>query len=111
MVMVGGALSMWLVQRISAVLLAAYSLFFPVWLALHWPLDFPAWRGLFMPLPIRIMTLLFVAALALHAWVGMRDIFMDYVHSLGLRLALHSTALLWLVVCVIWAGAILWRLP
>ena len=38
---------------------------------------------------MRIATLLFVLALALHAWVGMRDIFMDYVQPLGLRLALH----------------------
>ncbi|HUW27449.1 MAG TPA: succinate dehydrogenase, hydrophobic membrane anchor protein [Sulfuriferula sp.] len=109
--MVGGALSAWLVQRLSALLLAAYSLLFPVWVALHWPLDFAVWRGLFAPLPMRITTLLFVVALALHAWVGMRDIFMDYVQSLGLRLALHVGALLWLAACVVWAGAILWRLP
>ena len=75
------------------------------------PLDFAVWRGLFAPLPMRIATLLFVVALALHAWVGMRDIFMDYVHPLGLRLALHIAALLWLVACVVWAGAILWSLP
>ena len=106
--MVGGALSAWLVQRVSALLLAAYSVFFPVWVALHWPLDFAVWRGLFAPLPMRIATLLFVVALALHAWVGMRDIFMDYVHPLGLRLALHIAALLWLAACVVWAGAILW---
>jgi succinate dehydrogenase / fumarate reductase membrane anchor subunit len=109
--MVGAALSTWLVQRISALFMAVYSLFFPVWIALHWPLDFSVWRGLFMPLPMRITTLLFVVALALHAWVGMRDIFMDYVHPFGLRLALHSMALLWLAAGVIWAWAILWSLP
>ncbi len=108
--MVGGALSMWLVQRVSALFLAAYSLFFPLWVALHWPLDFAVWRGLFVPLPMRIVTLLFVVALALHAWVGMRDIFMDYVHPLGLRLALHIVALRWLAAGVVWATAILWRL-
>lgn len=108
--MVGGALSTWLVQRVSALLLAAYSLFFPLWVALHWPLDFAVWRGSFVPLPMRIVTLLFVMALALHAWVGMRDIFMDYVHPFGLRLALHIVTLLWLAACVVWATAILWRL-
>jgi len=107
---VGGALSAWLAQRVSALLMAIYSLFFPAWLALHWPLNFAVWHQLFAPLPMRIATLLFVAALALHAWVGMRDIFMDYVQPLGLRLALHIAALLWLLACVVWAGAILWKL-
>lgn len=109
--MVGGALSAWLIQRVTALFMAAYSLFFPLWLALHWPLDFAGWRGLFAPLPMRIATLLFVVALALHAWVGMRDIFMDYVKPLGLRLALHVGALLWLAGCVVWAGAMLWGVP
>lgn len=106
--MVGGALSAWLVQRVSALLLATYSVFFPVWMVLHLPLDFAIWRGLFAPLPMRIATLLFVMALALHAWVGMRDIFMDYVQALSLRLALHVAALLWLAASVVWAGVILW---
>ena len=106
--MVGGALSSWLAQRISAVLLALYSVFFPVWLLLHWPRSGLDWRALFMPLPMRIATLLFVLALAVHAWVGMRDIFMDYVKPPGLRLALHVAALMWLVACVLWAAAILW---
>lgn len=103
-----GALSNWLVQRISAVVLALYSLFFPAWLLFHWPHGWLDWRGLFAPLPMRIATLLFVLALALHAWVGMRDIFMDYVKPPGARLALHVAALVWLASCVVWATAILW---
>jgi succinate dehydrogenase / fumarate reductase membrane anchor subunit len=106
--MVGGVVSSWLVQRASAVVLALYSVFFPIWLLLHWPHGGLDWRALFMPLPMRIATLLFVAALALHAWVGMRDIFMDYVKPPGLRLALHVAALVWLAACVVWAAAILW---
>ena len=108
--MVGGALSLWLVQRVSAVVLALYSLLMPLWLLWHAPHDYQDWRALFQPQPVRIATLLFMLALALHAWVGMRDIFMDYVKPLGVRLTLHVAALLWLAACVVWAAVILWGL-
>jgi succinate dehydrogenase / fumarate reductase membrane anchor subunit len=45
----------------------------------------------------------------LHAWVGMRDILMDYIKPTGLRLALEVLVILVLVGCAGWAVQILWR--
>ncbi|WP_299018846.1 succinate dehydrogenase, hydrophobic membrane anchor protein, partial [uncultured Tepidimonas sp.] len=45
-----------------------------------------------------------------HAWIGVRDIWMDYIKPVGLRLALHGLTLVWLVGCTGWAFQVLWRL-
>lgn len=92
----------WLLQRATAVLLAlalpALTLYFLAAL----PLDFAGWQALLAPQAVRVLLLLTAAALALHAWVGMRDIFMDYVRHIGLRLALL------LAVVVVLAGSVAW---
>ena len=72
------------------------------------PLDFAGWQALFAPLWLRVLMLLASLALALHAWVGMRDIFMDYVHPIGLRLALYLAVIVTLAASVAWLAAVLW---
>ena len=90
-------LKAWLVQRISAVYMAAYLIFFLMMLSAEAPHGFLEWRA-FMTSPLMsITTLLLFAFLLIHAWVGMRDIAMDYLHGFKLRL----TAL-----CIIAAGLI-----
>ena len=59
---------------------------------------------------VRFVTFLFFVSLCYHAWVGVRDIWMDYVKPTGLRLALHVLTLLALVGYAGWALQILWRL-
>jgi len=98
----------WLLQRATAVVLA---LALPVLTACFLtalPFDFVSWQALFAPLWLRVLLLLTVLALALHAWVGMRDIFMDYVHHTGLRLALVLTVIVTLAGSVVWFSAIVW---
>jgi succinate dehydrogenase / fumarate reductase membrane anchor subunit len=59
---------------------------------------------------MRFATLLFVVSVLLHAWVGMRDILMDYVKPTGVRLALHVVVMCLLVGYAGWAVQILWRI-
>jgi succinate dehydrogenase / fumarate reductase membrane anchor subunit len=56
------------------------------------------------------VTFLFFVSLFYHAWIGIRDIWMDYVKPTGLRLTLHVVTLTALVGYAAWAAAILWRL-
>ena len=51
-----------------------------------------------------------ILALAYHAWVGVRDIWMDYVKPVGVRLSLQVATIVWLLGCVGWALQVLWRL-
>jgi len=99
----------WLAQRISAVLMAVYTLILLVVLLKSPPLTYAAWKDLFAQGWMRVATLLFAASLAWHAWVGVRDILMDYVKPDGLRLTLQVLVLLFIASYVGWAIQILWR--
>jgi succinate dehydrogenase / fumarate reductase, membrane anchor subunit len=58
---------------------------------------------------MRVATLLFAVSLAWHAWVGVRDIVMDYVKPDGLRLGLQVVTILVLASYVGWTVQVLWR--
>ena len=100
----------WLAQRLTAIVMTLYSVLFLL-VALRAPgLDYAGWRHVFAPQWMKLATLLFLASLCLHAWIGVRNIFMDYVKSGGLRLALYTLAIAWLVVCAGWSLQILWSI-
>lgn len=110
---VGGAhygLRDWLIQRGTAVAMAIYTLFLAGFLLSHWPLRYEVWKGLFSQNWMRYFTLLFLLSLYLHAWVGVRNVLMDYVHRTGWRLALQATAILVLIFYCIWSAEVLWEL-
>ena len=98
----------WLAQRVTAVVMVAYTLLCLGILAWHGGLDHAAWRGLFAHNGFRVATFLFVAALLYHAWVGMRNISMDYVKPLGIRLALQTVVIGLAVAYLGWTIQILW---
>jgi succinate dehydrogenase / fumarate reductase, membrane anchor subunit len=98
----------WLVQRVTALVMAAYTLLFAGILLVCTPSDFQSWRALFEPQWMRLATLVFLLSLFWHAWIGMRDILMDYVKSTLLRLALQIVVALLLVAYAGWAIQILW---
>ena len=98
----------WLVQRVSAVVMALYALVFLVILVSAPPRHYAAWKALFAAQSMKLATFLFLVSLFLHAWIGLRDILMDYIQSTGLRLSLQVVAILWLVACAGWSLQILW---
>ena len=99
----------WLAQRITAVIMAVYTLILVFVFFSKEPPTYDAWRDLFSNGWMRVATLLFIASLAWHAWVGARDILMDYIKPDGLRLALQVLTLLLLAIYVGWGIQILWR--
>ena len=98
----------WLFQRITAVIMAVYILLMAVYVLLHPNLDYNAWTGLFSSQVMRAFSLLFLLAVYIHAWVGVRDVVMDYVKSAGARLAIYVLVILALLLYVIWSVIILW---
>ena len=58
---------------------------------------------------MKLFSFVAFAALLYHVWVGMRDIWMDYVKPVGLRLVLQAATIVWLVACTGWAVQVLWR--
>ena len=98
----------WLAQRITAVVLAAYSLIlFFVWAGTE-DLDYRGWTGLFSSSWMKVLTLMAIIALMWHAWIGVRDVYMDYVKPTWLRLTLQVVTVLVLIGYASWAVTILW---
>ncbi len=98
----------WLVQRISAAIMAVFIVLFIVSLIVRSPSSYADWKMFMSQEWIRVGMQLFCFALFLHAWIGMRDILMDYVHSTGMRLLLQVSVILSLSVYAIWSVRILW---
>ena len=108
-------LSDWLMQRISAVIIAVYTLVMVGYLATHADLSYAQWAALHQQFWVRLLTLLTVLAIAAHAWIGIWAVLTDYVtvRLLGpiatpLRLALVLGAIALILAYVVWAIDILW---
>jgi succinate dehydrogenase / fumarate reductase membrane anchor subunit len=100
----------WLSQRVTAVVMALFTLILLVQLLLPGPLGYDRWAGIFSAQWMKLLTVVVVLAMAWHAWVGMRDIWMDYVKPVGVRLGLQVLTIVWLLGCTAWAVQVLWRL-
>ena len=101
----------WLAQRITAVLMALFTLLVLGQLIFSkGPIGYYTWSGLFSAQWMKVLTFSVILAMAYHVWVGMRDIWMDYVKPVGLRLSLQVFSIVWLVGCAGWAIQVLWRL-
>ena len=100
----------WLSQRVTAALMALFTVVVILQVLFGGELGYDRWAAIFSRQWMRFLTFSVIVALLIHAWVGMRDIWMDYVHSVGLRLGLQVLTLVWLVGCAGWAIQVLWRL-
>jgi succinate dehydrogenase / fumarate reductase, membrane anchor subunit len=100
----------WLAQRVTAILMALFTIALLVQVLFAPTLDYYSWSGIFAQQWMKGLTFVVILALAYHAWVGIRDIFMDYIKPVGIRLALHVFAIVWLLACAGWAIQVLWRL-
>ncbi len=101
----------WLAQRVTAVLMVLFTLLVLARvLTTRGPLGYEGWSGIFAPQWMKFLTFSVIVALIWHAWVGMREIWMDYIKPVWLRLSLQVFTLVWLVGCAGWAIQVLWRL-
>lgn len=100
----------WLAQRVTAVVMVLYTIIFLVAASSLEKVDFDSWRGLFAGGFMRLATFVFIVSVLYHAWIGVRDIFMDYIKPVSIRLSLHVLVILALVGYLGWAAQILWRL-
>ena len=99
----------WLAQRLTAAFMAVYTLGILWVFASQGSFDYAWWKSLFAHGWMRVATLLFAVSLVWHAWVGARDILMDYVKPDGLRLALEVLTLVLLAGYLGWTIQVLWR--
>lgn len=101
----------WLAQRVTAVLMSLFTVLVILHLVLSkGPVTYTVWAGIFASQWMKTITFLVILAMLYHVWIGMRNIFMDYVKPYFVRLVLHVFAVSWLIACGGWAIQVLWRL-
>ena len=100
----------WLAQRITSVVMALFTVAVIVQILLPGEMGYDKWSGMYSRQWMKALTFTVVVSLLVHVWVGMRDIWMDYVKPVGARLTLQALTIVWLVGCAGWAIQVLWRL-
>ena len=100
----------WLAQRVTAALMALFTLLVLAQvLFTKGPVGYDRWAGIFSSQWMKVLTLVVIIAMLYHVWVGMRDIWMDYIKPVGARLGLQVFTLVWLIACAGWGIQVLWR--
>ena len=100
----------WLAQRVTAIVMALYTVLLLVMFLTGHNFNYEGWAGIFSHQWFKLATFSVVVCLLYHAWVGMRDVWMDYVtHNVFLGLVFQVATILWLVASAGYAAQILWR--
>jgi succinate dehydrogenase / fumarate reductase, membrane anchor subunit len=99
----------WLAQRATATIMAIYTVILLGWFFSASDFSYEGWAAIFSVQWMKLATFVTTLAVFYHAWVGVRDIWMDYVKPVGVRLTLQVLTIVWLLGCAGYAAQILWR--
>ena len=101
----------WLSQRVTGGLMALFTIILLAQVLLgKGPIGYDKWAGIFSAQWMKVLTFTVIIALLYHVWVGMRDIWMDYIKPASIKLVLNVFTIVWLVACAGWGIQVLWRL-
>ena len=98
----------WLAQRLTAILMAVFTIVLLGSFLTGQNFTYEGWAGLFARQWFKLFTMVTFFGMFYHVWVGVRDIWMDYVKPVGIRLTLQIATVLWLLACAAWTVQILW---
>ena len=98
----------WIVQRTSAIVIGAYTIFLFAFFVTHHPLHYLEWSNLFSSVTMRVITIIVVLAVLWHAWIGLWTVFTDYVKNGYVRLVLQLAVILLLIGYFVWCLDAFW---
>jgi succinate dehydrogenase / fumarate reductase membrane anchor subunit len=97
----------WLVQRLTAVVMLTFSVIATLRIVGAEP-GFEGWTAVFEPAAMRVALFLFLISVLYHAWIGVRDIYMDYIEPVSIRLTMQTLTVLALVAYAGWVFELVW---
>jgi succinate dehydrogenase / fumarate reductase membrane anchor subunit len=97
----------WLLQRVSAVVMALYVIFFIGFFISHPQVSPSDWALLFSHPWMKGLSFFVLLMLLAHAWIGIWTVLTDYVHCVMLRSVIQGLIILGFFVCLIWGISIL----
>ena len=105
----------WFIQRVSAIVLAVYTVVVFGWILFNGGFGYEQWAGFMMTTPMKVLSILAILSLVAHAWIGMWQVFTDYITTRamgatakGLRLVLTTAVIVAVLVYAIWGIQIFW---
>jgi succinate dehydrogenase / fumarate reductase membrane anchor subunit len=96
-------LKAWAIQRLTAIYIGLFSLYLLLVFLVVPPADYAAWKAWIGSPLISVMLLLYVATVLMHAWIGVRDVAIDYLHPIAIRATFLGLVGLGLVAMGLWA--------
>jgi succinate dehydrogenase / fumarate reductase membrane anchor subunit len=100
-------LKAWVLQRVSAIYLALFLIYLLFYFLVYPPASYEVFKGWILSTPVLIGLLLFINLLLLHAWIGIRDVAIDYLWHTGTRVVVLTLVGLMLSGCGLWSLVIL----
>ncbi|BAV33844.1 succinate dehydrogenase [Sulfuricaulis limicola] len=97
----------WLWQRVTSIYIAGFVVYVVVYLSLAPIRDHASWQAWFAIGYVRLAWAIFILSILVHAWIGMRSIYLDYLHPLWLRFSVSLFTGLGLLALGLWAARIL----
>jgi len=105
----GNGIKDWLVQRISAIFMLTYFLFFLIFFLENHSISYKIWSKFFENFWIKIFTFATFLNMSMHICIGMYIVLCDYINNHILRLALQYIVLSLCIFYTIWIFYILWN--
>ncbi|HGX93977.1 MAG TPA: succinate dehydrogenase, hydrophobic membrane anchor protein [Candidatus Tenderia sp.] len=97
----------WLLQRVSAIYMVLFLLYFVFSWLVSSPANYAEWKGWMERLPMALATTLFFLLLLGHAWVGIRDVLIDYIKPAGLKFSLLMLVAFAIIAMGLWVVNVL----
>ncbi len=100
----------WIIQRVSALYMAAYIIFLFIYLLVHPHLDYQDWSSFFRCPWVQVLSLIFVVGMVWHAWIGIWTVITDYIKIPCIRMIVQLAVIFALFVYLFWSIAIIWAI-
>ena len=100
-------LTEWMLQRLTGLYLAVYIIYLILFFDASVTENYEAWKSWVDDSYVRTTLGLFFLSALVHAWIGMRSVYMDYLHSFWLRFVVTSLTGAGLVILLFWVARIL----
>lgn len=97
-------LKAWAIQRLTAIYVAVFTLYLLAVLMFAAPADYAAWKAWIGGTFVSVALLLYILSVLMHAWIGVRDVLIDYVHPIAIRATALGVVALALIAMGLWAA-------
>ena len=92
----------WLIQRFSGIYIALVAVAIVVIIGSAKPANYQQWTALFSDPWMQTALSIFIVTLLFHAWIGLRDIILDYIHPIWIKMIIMTAVVLMLVASGFW---------